>query len=211
MMDDVEICRRPGACEGRSGPTSIIHRAEPMRAIRWIFPGLTVLMLGGGCTPPGGPEPDCQACVPRGSQAGVRFQRDALIPGGDTTSVLTVVFDDGRQVRTTRSTEWSGGARSRWGPYVETATDDSLRATGILQSAAGDTLAVGRIVLPLRRDWWWGVRWDVARTSAIRALPGIDPEGNGWYFPLRTDAGQADPRALYVWVGIRSISSPTPF
>ncbi|HEX2202700.1 MAG TPA: hypothetical protein VHG91_05365, partial [Longimicrobium sp.] len=154
--------------------------------------------------------PDCQACVPRGSRAGVRFQRDAWMPGGDTTSVLTVRFDDGREVRTTRSTGWEGGARNLWGPYFETAAADSLRATGVLQSAAGDTLAVGRVALPLRPDWWWGVRWDVARVSTIRTLPGIDPERYTWYFPLRTDAGEADPRALYVRVGGRSISNPTP-
>jgi hypothetical protein len=179
--------------------------------MRSILAAGALLILIGGCTPPGRLEPDCQACVPAGSRAGVRFQRDAMIPDGDTSSVLTVIFDDGRQVRTTRSTEWAGTARSQWGPYFETAEGDSLRATGILQSAAGDTLAVGRIALPLRRDWWWGVRWDVARTSAIRADPAIAPGRGGWYFPLRTDAGQADPRALYVWVGIRSISSPTPF
>jgi hypothetical protein len=148
--------------------------------------------------------------VPRGSRAGVRLQRDALIPGGDTSTVLTVVFRDGGRVRTTRSTEWSGEARNLWGPYFETAATDSLHVTGILQSATGDTLAVGSVALPLQPDRWWGVRWDVARVSDIRTQAGVDPARYNWYWPLRTDAGQADPRALYVRVGTRSISNPTP-
>ena len=177
----------------------------PFRAVH-----LTFLLLLAACVPSVGPQPDCQSCVPRGSRAGVRFQRDALVPGGDTSTVLTVVFRDGGQVRTTRSTEWAGEARNQWGPYFETAAADSLHATGILRSAGGDTLAVGSVALPLRADWWWGVRWDVARVSEIRSQPGIDPRAYTWYFPLRTDAGQPDPRALYVRVGARSISNPTP-
>ena len=177
----------------------------PFRAVQ-----LALLLLLAACVPAAGPQPDCQACVPRGSRAGVRFQRDAWIPGGDTTSVLTVVFHDRGRTRTTRSTEWSGEARNRWGPYFETAATGTLHATGILQTAAGDTLAAGSVALPLQRDWWWGVRWDVARVSDIHAQPGIDSTRYRWYFPLRTDAGQADPRALYVRVGTRSISNPTP-
>lgn len=177
----------------------------PLRAVH-----LTLLLLFAACVPAGQPGPDCQSCVPRGSRAGVRFQRDALIPGGDTSTVLTIVFRDGGRVRTTRSTEWSGEARNLWGPYFETATTDSLHTTGILQSAAGDTLAVGSVTLPLRADGWWGVRWDVARVSDILSQPEIDRQRYRWYFPLRTDAGRADPRALYVSVGTRSISKPTP-
>ena len=178
---------------------------------------LAALAAAAGCAPPyrtsnrSPAADDCNGCVPRGARAGVRFQRNAEMPGGDTSTVLTVVFDDGRQVRTTRSTEWRGEARNAWAPWYETATTDSLRTTGILQSAAGDTLAVGTASFPLRADWWWGVRWDVARVSAILAQPGIDPQRYTWYFPLRTDAGQADPRALYVRAGVRSISNPTPF
>ncbi|HEX2211550.1 MAG TPA: hypothetical protein VHG93_27940 [Longimicrobium sp.] len=155
---------------------------------------------------------DCNGCVPRGSRAGVRFQFDPWMPGGDSSSVLTVVFDDGRQVRTTNSTEWNGSVRDRWSPYFETAAGrgDSLRVTAILRTPAGDTLAVGHVALPLQRDWWWGVRWDVARLSTIRSLPYLDPARYAWYFPLRTDTGQADPRALYARVGTRSISRPTP-
>jgi hypothetical protein len=93
-------------------------------------------------------------------RAGVRFQRNAEMPGGDTTTVLTVVFDDGRQVRTTCSTEWMGEARNARAPWLETATTDSLHATGILQSDAGDMLAVGTASFPLRADGWWGVRWE---------------------------------------------------
>ena len=171
---------------------------------------LTLLFLLSACAAAGRSQPDCQSRVPGGSRAGVRFQRDASIPDGDTSSVLTIVFSDGRRTRSTRSTEWSGDSRNQWGPYFETATVDSLRATGILQSATGDTLAVGTVSLPLRADWWWGVRWDVARVSDIRSQPGLDPERFTWSFPLRTDAARADPRALYVRVGSRSISNPTP-
>ena len=171
---------------------------------------LALLLLLSGCATAGRAQPDCQSCVPPGSRAGVRFQRDALLPGADTTSVLTVVFTDGGRTRTTRSAEWSGEARNQWGPYFETSTRDSLRATAILRSAAGDTLAVGSIALAPREGWWWGVRWDVARVSDIRRIPGINPERYRWYFPLRTDTGEADPRALYALVGARSISSPTP-
>jgi|GEM_PF-6317870 len=172
---------------------------------------LVLLLLFSACAAAGRAQQDCQSCVPRGSRAGVRFQRDAAIPGGDTSTVLTVVFDDGGQARTTRSTAWSGEARNLWGPYFETAaTADSLRAIGILQSAAGDTLAVGQVTLPIRPGWWWGVRWEVARVSTILTLPGIDPQRYRLYFPLRTDAGQSDPRALYVQVGTRSITNPTP-
>lgn len=176
----------------------------PFRAVH-----LTLLLLLAGCASTGGPRPDCQSCVPGGSRAGVRFQRDALVPGGDTSTVLTVVFRDGGRVRSTRSTEWAGEARNLWGPYFETAAD-SLHATGILQSAAGDTLAVGSVSLPARDGWWWGVRWDVARVSQIRALPGVDSAQYRWYWPLRTDAGQSDPRALYARAGTRSIRNPTP-
>jgi hypothetical protein len=171
---------------------------------------LTLVLFLSACATTGQPQPDCQSCVPRGSRAGVRFQRDAMIPAGDTSTALTVVFRDGGRVRSTRSTEWAGEARNRWGPYFETATTDSLHATGVLQSAAGDTLAIGTVALPLQADGWWGVRWDVARVSEIRTLPGIDAARYTWYFPLRTDAGQADPRALYVRVGSRSIRNPTP-
>lgn len=76
------------------------------------------------------------------------------------------------------------------------------RDKAIPRGASGDTL---------RDDWWWGVRWDVARVSTILSQPGIDPQRFTRYFPLRTDAGQADPRALYVRAGVRSISNPTPF
>lgn len=204
---------------GRRGPRLLVF-AQSLQGCRGPPPpfrmqnmrdlAVPLLLLLGACATAGRAQPDCQSCVPHGSRAGVRFQRDALIPGGDTTTVLTVVFDDGRQVRSTRSTEWAGEARNRWGPYFETATADSLRATGILQSAAGDTLAVGHVNLPVRPHWWWGVRWDVARVSTIRGLPGIHPESYSWYFPFRTDAGESDPRALYVRVGTRSISNPTP-
>lgn len=160
-----------------------------------------------------GAAEDCEACTPRGSRAGVRFAFDPWMPGGDSSSVLTVVFDDGRMVRSTHSTEWNGPVRGRWSPCFETspASGDSLRVTGILQTPGGDTLAMGNVAVPLRRDWWWGVRWDVARLSTIRSLPYLDPERYAWYFPLRTDAGEADPRALYAMVGTRSISHPTPF
>lgn len=155
---------------------------------------------------------DCDGCVPGGSRAGVRFHFDAWIPGGDSASVLTVVFDDGRQVRTTHSTEWNGSPRSRWSPYFETAVGrgDSLRVTAILQTQAGDTLAVGTVEHEIRHDWQVGIRWEIARTSTIRTLPGIDPARFTWYFPLRTDAGQSDARALYARAGTRSISRPTP-
>lgn len=176
--------------------------------MRAVVPALVGLVLA-ACAPPGRPSPDdCQSCVPPGSRAGVRFQRDALVPGGDTSTVLTVVLRDGDGVRTTRSTDWAGEARNRWGPYWETA-GDSLHATGILQSAGGDTLATGRVSLPVQPGWWWGVRWDVARVSRIRRQEGIDSTFN-WIFPLRTDAGQDDPRALYARVGTRSITNPTP-
>lgn len=173
---------------------------------------LALLLLLSACASAtgGGAQSDCQSCVPAGSRAGVRFQRDALIPGGDTSTVLTVVLRDGGRVRSTRSTEWAGEARNQWGPYFETATTDSLHATGILQSAAGDTLAMGAVTLPLATDAWWGVRWDVARVSEIRREPGFNGGQSMGYFPLRTDAGQADPRALYVRVGTRSIRNPTP-
>jgi hypothetical protein len=184
-------------------------RPRPI-VVRVLLPLL--LAAAGGCAAAGRQaEADCNGCVPPGARAGVRFQRNAEMPGGDTSTVLTVVFDDGRQVRTTRSTEWMGGARNAWAPWYETTPTDSLRATGILQSAAGDTLAVGTVSFPLRDDWWWGVRWDVARVSAILSQPGIDPQRFTRYFPLRTDAGQADPRALYVRAAVRSISNPTPF
>lgn len=169
-----------------------------------------VILILSACAAAGRAGADCQSCVPAGSRAGVRFQRDALIPGGDTTSVLTVSFDDGMRVRQTRSREWAGDARNQWGPYFETAPADSLRAIAVLRSAAGDTLAAGRISLAQQPGWWWGVRWDVARVSEIRGQPGSGPGEALGIFPLRADAGQADPRALYVRVGIRSISSPTP-
>jgi hypothetical protein len=171
---------------------------------------LAILLLSSACATAGRAQPECQSCVPAGSRAGVRFQRDALIPGGDTSTVLTVTFDDGTRVRHTSSTDWRGEARNLWGPYFETAPADSLRATAVLRSASGDTLATGRISLAQQPGWWWGVRWDVARVSEIRGQPGSGPGQALGIFPLRGDAGQADPRALYVRVGIRSISSPTP-
>lgn len=181
-----------------------------------LLPALALLLAT--CAPPyrmanrAGAVEDCEACTPRGSRAGVRFHFDAWMPGGDSSPVLTVVFDDGRQVRTTHSTEWNGSVRSRWSPYFETVAGrgDSLRVTAVLQTPRGDTLAVGSLALPLRRDWWWGVRWDVARLSTLRTLPHLDPQRYAWYFPLRTDAGDPDPRALYAQVGTRSISRPTP-
>src|SRR5687768_937043 len=68
-----------------------------------------------------GASEDCEGCTPRGTQAGVRFHFDAWVPDADSASVLTVGVDDGRQVRTTHSTEWNGSPRSRWSPYFETA------------------------------------------------------------------------------------------
>jgi hypothetical protein len=108
----------------------------------------------GGCAPAyrmsnrtGTPE-DCEGCTPRGARAGVRFHFDAWVPDADSSSVLAVAFDDGRQVRATHSTQWNGSPRSRWSPYFETAhgRGDSLRVTAILQTPHGDTLAVGRAV-----------------------------------------------------------------
>lgn len=175
-------------------------------------------LLLAACAPPypmparTGTSEDCEGCTPAGTRAGVRFHYDAWMPDADSSSVLAVVFDDGRRVRTTHSTEWNGSVRSRGSPYFETAygRGDSLRVTAILQTPRGDTLATGQVAFELRRDWWWGVRWEVARLSTIRSLPGIDPSRYAWYFPLRTDVGQPDPRALYARVGTRSISNPTP-
>jgi hypothetical protein len=157
-------------------------------------------------------DADCNGCVPRGSRAGVRFQFDPWIPGGDSASVLTVVFNDGRRVRTTRSTEWNGSTRDRWSPYFETAAGrgDSLRVTAILQTPAGDTLAVGTAVHEIRRDWQMGMLWRITRWSTLRTTPGIDPVRWKIHFPLRGQEGTPDPLVLWVMTGTRSISRPSP-
>lgn len=189
------------------------RRASPPR----ILPMLAAAVLMAAC-PPGHRPPgavsgeECEACVPRGSRAGVRFTFDAWMPGGDSSSVLTVVFDDGRRVRTTRSTEWNGSPRTRWSPYFETAAGrgDSLRLTAVLQAPGGDTLAVGTAVREMRRGWWTGLRWEVTRWSTLSTLPGIDPVRGKIHFPLRGEEGKPDPLVLWVMTGTRSISRATP-
>jgi hypothetical protein len=155
---------------------------------------------------------DCNGCVPRGSRAGVRFQFDPWIPGGDSASVLTVVFDDEQRVRTTNSSEWNGPTRGRWSPYFETAAGrgDSLRVTAILRTPAGDTLAVGTAVREMRRGWQVGMLWQITRWSTLSTLPGIDPLRWKIHFPLRGEEGKPDPVVLWVMTGTRSISRPTP-
>jgi hypothetical protein len=181
------------------------------------FPVIVIPLLLAACAPgyrpPGAaPGEDCEACVPRGSRSGIRFAFDAWIPGGDNSSVLTVVFDDGRRVRTTSSTEWNGPLRGRWSPYFETAAGrgDSLRVTAILQAPNGDTLAVGTAAQQMRRGWWAGMRWEITRWSTLSTLPGIDPVRWKIHFPLRGEEGKPDPLVLWVMMGTRSIARPTP-
>jgi hypothetical protein len=166
-------------------------------------------LLMAACVPAGPAPADCPGCVPPGSEAGVRFRFDPWTEG-DTTSVLTVTFDDGRRVRTTRSTAWSAETRQRFSPYFETAASDSLRVSTVLHSAAGDTLAVGGLVLPLHPDRHWGVDAALARRSTILSLPGIDPQRFRHHWRLRGQEGAADPVSLYLVYGGGSISRPTP-
>jgi hypothetical protein len=206
---------------GRDGPSGRISRLSIGGRIRFrakVRMALCSPLLLAACAPAwrmpnrAPAAEDCNGCVPRGSRTGVRFQFDPWMPGGDSASVLTVVFDDGRQVRTTHSTEWNDPTRGRWSPYFETAArrGGSLRVTAILQSPAGDTLAVGTAVREMRRDWQVGLLWQITRWSTLGTLPGIDAVRWNIHFPLRGEEGKPDPVVLWVMTGTRSISRPTP-
>lgn len=150
------------------------------------------------------------ATVPAGARGGrVTFSYAPYAPDPRDTAQVTFTFDDGRGPRTVASTAFT--TRDWATPHsadYDTGARDSLRITAVLQAASGETLAVGRLVLPPRPDWEWGIHAAVARRSSILSEPGLDPRTFRDFWPLRGQEGEADPLAFYLTYRARSLTSP---
>ncbi|HEX5871581.1 MAG TPA: hypothetical protein VFY65_14240 [Longimicrobium sp.] len=115
-------------------------------------------------------------------------------------------FHDGRRVREARSTAFS--TVNLASPYYETSTRDSLRVTAVVHGPAGDTVGVGGLTLPLRRDWYWEVTAQVTLRSRILNDPELDPARFRDYWPLRGQQGASHPLVLALRHAGSSISRP---
>ncbi len=143
----------------------------------------------------------------RGGRLTIAYAPYAPAPGD--TAQVTFTVDDGRGPRTVESTEFT---TEDWAtPHsrdLPVAARDSLRIQAVLRTPAGDILAVGRLVLPPRPDWDWGIHAAVARRSSILTTPGLDPATFRDYWPLRGQEGAADPLAFYLTYRARPIINP---
>lgn len=151
----------------------------------------------------------CATVQPGGRGARVTFSYAPYAPAAGDTARVTFAVDDGRGPRTASSdaftTEDWATPHSR---AIGVAARDSLRIHAVLQGPSGDTLAIGRLVLPPRPDWDWGIHAAVARRSTILRTPGLDARTFSDYWPLRGQQGEADPLAFYLTYRARPITNP---
>jgi len=138
------------------------------------------------------------------SEVSFSFHRDTS--RGLTTDLVHVRFTDGFIERTLDGRHFRTSAQSGTPRTDDFATQDHGTLSGeVWLLSAGDTIAAGRIELPLRDDWRWGVGIFVADSNPMKYCFGCFGSRS-----FKAAPGAPGDSLFLVWGG-NSISNPVDY
>jgi len=146
------------------------------------------------------------ACSGAQASSDVEFLFYPSAAAGVNLSALTIRFTDGQRARTISASDFT---TERYAtphtPRYEVGDAGSLQVEVLLTRGQGDTLTSGRVDIPLRPDWRFGVSVHVQRENPGRVCVGC---AGVEAFPLREVSDAAD--SLYIaWGGSPAGASVT--